>query len=61
MPKIPTILDNEGFEIKQKIEKQKDDDTNEEIDLARLKDEIDTGEIHKEIEFYFGGKNYNFF
>ena len=28
LPKIPTILDNEDFEIKQKIKKQKDDETN---------------------------------
>ena len=34
---------------------------NEEIDLTRLKDEIDAGEIPQETEFYFGGKNYNFF
>ena len=61
LPKIPAFLDNEDFEIKQDIKKQKDDDINEEIDLTRLKDEIDTGEIHKEIEFYFGRKNYNFF
>ena len=61
LPKIPTILDNEDFEIKQEIKKQKDDEINEEIDLTRLKDEIDTREIPKEIEIYFGRKNYNFF
>ena len=61
LPKIPTILDNEDFEIKQEIKKQKDDEINGEIDLAKLKDEIDAGEIPKEIEFYFSGKNYNFF
>ena len=61
LPKIPKILDNEDFEIKQQIKKQKDDKVNEEIDLTRLKDEIDVGEIPKEIEFYFDGKNYNFF
>ena len=38
LPKIPTILDNEDFEIKQEIKKQKDDEMNEEIDLTRLKD-----------------------
>ena len=37
MPKIPKILDNENFEIKQEIKKQKDDEINEEIDLTRLK------------------------
>ena len=29
--------------------------------MTRLKDEIGDGEIPKEIEFYFGGKNCNFF
>ena len=28
LPKIPTFLHNEDFEIKQKIKKQKDDETN---------------------------------
>ena len=57
--KMPTILDNEDFEIKQEIKKQKDDEINEEKDLTRLKDEVDAGEIPKEIEFYFDGKNQN--
>ena len=34
---------------------------NNEVDLTRLKDEIDSGDIPKEIEFYFGGPNQNFF
>ena len=29
--------------------------------MTRPKDEIDAGKIPKEIEFYFGGKKYNFF
>ena len=37
VPKIPKILDNENFEIKQEIKKQKDDKINEEIDFTRLK------------------------
>ena len=57
LPKIPTILDKEDCEIKQKIKKQKDDEINEDINLVRLKDEIDVGEIPKEIELYFGGEN----
>ena len=61
LPKIPTILDKEDCEIKQKIKKQKDDEINEDINLVRLKDEIDVGEIPKEIELYFGGENYSFF
>ena len=32
-----------------------------EIYLNRLNDEIDTGGIPREIEFYFGGQNYKFF
>ena len=61
LPKTPTILDNEGFQIKQEIKKQKDAEINDEIDLTRLKDEKDAGEIPKDIEFYFGGKNCNLF
>ena len=61
MPKISTILDNEDFEIKQEKKKKKDEVINEEINLTRLKDGIDAGEILKEIKFYFGGENYNFF
>ena len=61
LPKIPTILDNEDIEMKQETKKQKDDETNEKINLTRLKDEIDVGEIPKEIEFYLGVKNYIFF
>ena len=61
LPKAPTILDDEDFETKQKIKKQKDDEIQQEIDLTRLKDEIDPGEIPREIEFYFGGENDNFF
>ena len=61
LPKIPTILDKEDCEIKQEIKKQKDDEINQEINLVRLKDETDVGEIPKEIELYFGGENYSFF
>ena len=61
LPKIPKILDNEDFEQKQEIKKQQDDEINDEIDLNRLKNEINAGEIPREIEFYFGGQNYNFF
>lgn len=61
LPKIPTILDNEDFEQKQKIKKQQDDEIKKEIDLTRLKDELDAGKVLKEIEFCFGGQNCNFF
>ena len=61
LPKIPAILDNEDFEIKKEIKKQKEDEINEEINLTWLKDKIDMTEIPKEIEIYFGAENYNFF
>ena len=62
LPKAPTILDDEDFETKQEInKKQKDGEIQQEIDLSRLKDEIDAGEIPREIEFYLGGENDNFF
>ena len=61
LPKIPTILDNEDFEQKQEMKKQQDDEIKEEIDLTMLKDELNAGQVPKEIKFYFGGQNYNFF
>ena len=60
-PKAPAILDDKDFQIKQEIKKQKDDEINEEINLTRLKYQIDAGEIPREIKFYFGGENYSFF
>ena len=61
LPKIPQILDNKNFEQKQEIKKQQDNEINDEIELNRLKDEIDSDEIPGEIEFYFRGRNYIFF
>ena len=61
LPKAPTVLDDEGFETKQEIKIQKDEKMQQEIDLTRLKDEIDAGEVPGEIEFYFQGENNNFF
>ena len=61
LPKAPTILDDEDFETKQEIKKRKDDKIQQERDLMKLKDKIDKGEIPREIEFYFGAENYNFF
>ena len=48
LPKAPTVLDDEDFQIKQEIKKQKDDKIQQEIGLTRLKDEIDAGEIPRE-------------
>ena len=45
----------------KKYKKQKDDKTQQEIDLTRLKDEIDVGEIPREIKFYFRGEITTFF
>ena len=46
---------------KQEIKKQQDKEINDEIDLQRLHHEINSREIPKEIEFYFGGLNQNIF
>ena len=61
LAKLPIILDNDDFEWKQEMKKQQDKEINDEIDLTRLKYEIDSGEIPKEIEFYFGGPSPIFF
>ena len=52
LPKAPAILDDADFETKQEIKKQKDDKIQQETDLTKLKDEIDAGEIPREIEFF---------
>ena len=59
LAKILQTLDNEDFEQNQKIKQQQDDEINDEIDLNRLKDEIDAGEILGKCQK--GGQNYNFF
>ena len=46
---------------KKEIKKQQDKEINDEIDLQRLHHEINSREIPKEIEFYFGGLNQNIF
>ena len=46
---------------KKEIKKQQDKEINDEIDLQRLHHEINSREIPKEIEFYFGGLNENIF
>ena len=56
LPKIPTILNNKDFEKKQENDKIK-----KEIDLTRLKGELDAGQVPKKVELYFGGKNYSVF
>ena len=61
LPKIPTILDNEDFEIKQEIKNQKGGEINKEIDLTRPKDEIDTGKIPPKLDFTLEGKITTFF
>ena len=50
LPKLPIILDDEGFKKKQEIKKQQDNETKDEIDLNKLKKETDAGKIPEEIE-----------
>ena len=45
----------------KKINEQEDEEINGEIDLKRLRDEINSGHKPSELEFYFGGPNRNFF
>ena len=59
-PKLPTILNKEDFE-KKNNKKLKSNKTNDEIDVQMLHDEINSGEIPKETEFYFGCPNQNYF
>ena len=47
LPKLSTILDNEDFDKKNNLKSSKE--INDEIDLQRLHDEINSGEIPKEI------------
>ena len=54
-------MDNKDVGKKrQEIKKQQDGEINDETDLQRLNDEINSGEIPKEIEFCFEGPNQNF-
>ena len=46
---------------KKESKKQEDDKINEEIDLKKVTDKINQGNIPSELEFYFGGHNPNFF
>ena len=42
-------------------EREEEKQIKSEIDLQKLKDEVDVGEVPKELEFYFGCLNKNFF
>ena len=55
------ILDNDGFETKIEIKEQENKEINDELDLRRLLDEINTGHTSSGLEFYFGGPNRKFF
>ena len=46
---------------KNKIKREKEKQIKSEIDLQKLKDELDMGEVTKELEFYFGSLNKFFF
>ena len=57
LPKVPTILDDDKYEKKKEIKKQEDDEIKEKINLQKLNDKINQGNIPSELEFYFGGFN----
>ena len=46
---------------KKESKKQEHDKINEEIDLKKVTDKINQGNIPSELELYFGGHNPNFF
>ena len=60
-PSYQQFLKIKIFKKKKEIKKQQDKEINDEIDLQRLHHEINSREIPKEIEFYFGGLNENIF
>ena len=61
LPKISTTLDDQIFEKEQEKRREEEEQIKPEIGLQKLKDELDAGEVPKELEFYFGGLNKNFF
>lgn len=61
LPKLPTILGNNGFDEMQAIKREQKKGIDDDINLTRSKEEIDSGEIPWEIEFFFRGPNQNCF
>ena len=61
LSKISTILDDQIFRKEQEKKREEQEQIKSGIDLQKLKDELDVGEVPKELEFYFGGLNKIFF
>ena len=61
LPKVSTTLDDWVCEKEQEKKREEEEQIKSEIDLQKLKDECDVGEVPKELEFYFGGSNKKFF
>ena len=61
LPKIPTFLNNDNFEVKKQTTEQENKERDDGINIQKIQDEIDSGNIPSEYEFYFGCPNRNFF
>ena len=61
LPNVSTISDGQIFEKEQEKKREEEEQIKSEIDLQKLKDECDMGEVPKELEFYFGGSNKKIF
>ena len=57
LPKVSTTLDGWICGKEQEKKREEEERIKSEIDLQKLKDECDVGEVPKELEFYFGGSN----
>ena len=61
LPKISTISDDWIFGKEQEKKREEEEQIKSEIDLQKLEDELDAGEVPKKLEFYFGGLNKKIF
>ena len=59
--KVSTILDDLIFEKEQEKKREEEKQIKSEIDLQKLKDGLDVGEVPWELEFYFSGLSKTFF
>ena len=55
LPKIPTILDNDDFKVRKQTTEQVNKETGNEINIHKIQDEINSGNVSSENEIYFGG------
>ena len=60
LPKIPTILDNDDFKVKKQTTEQMNKEIGDEINIHKIQDEINSGNVPSENEFYFGGPSRTF-